>query len=56
MRTDTRTLKEKIADRDAKRVVAPSSRQPSRPCAKPAPMGPASPGVRRCDAPALRTV
>jgi hypothetical protein len=39
MRTDTRTLEEKIAGCDAKRVVSTIEQQPSRPCVKPAAYG-----------------
>jgi hypothetical protein len=39
MRTDTRTLEEKIAGCDAKRVVSTIEQQPSRPRAKPAAYG-----------------
>ena len=56
MRTDTRTLEERIADRDAKRVVATIERSHPGLVRNPPPMGPASPGVRQCGAPALRTV
>jgi hypothetical protein len=56
MRTDTRTLEERIADRDAKPVVATIERSHPVLVRNRRLLGPASPGVRHCGAPALRTV